>query len=306
MFSMPKAVSKSGSKSRRKEWTKRVQPLRSCLLVFAGILLMHYLQNLHLKRNGFVPSTPPTNAMAELTPGKPAMPWGELSCQRITLERPDEFVSDEGYASSKPAWVFAGYSRDDFAAFLPQCELSREQLQTLTDPHLAETDAHGTMIFPPVELVRALSPVSRQKIYSVLAQFPQNFEQAHPFSFPVGESESWLQQTGLSAQTLDAVNKLLYRQGNSVCFCDLAALQGISTDAERQRLTAEAARATAQAQQARAETERQRALAQAEQQGADQQRRRAAYEYEEEEPRPQWIPPRPANAYRPYDPRYDR
>ena len=87
-----------------------------------------------------------------------------------------------------------------------------------------------------------------------------------------------------------------------------ARAQTAVADAQRQRLTAETNRATDQADQARAEAERQRALAQADQQRADQQRRAV---YEEDEPRPQWIPPRPAYAYRPYesrpyDPRYDR
>lgn len=84
-----------------------------------------------------------------------------------------------------------------------------------------------------------------------------------------------------------------------------ARAQTAAAEAERQRLTAEANRATAQAEQAQSEAERQRALAQADRQ------RRAAYERDEDDPRPQWIPPRPAYAYRPYearayDPRYDR
>ncbi len=90
-----------------------------------------------------------------------------------------------------------------------------------------------------------------------------------------------------------------------------ARAQTAVAEAERHRLTAEADRAAAQAEQAQAEAERQRALALADQQRADLQRRRAAYEYEEDQPRPQWLPPRPAYAYRPYegrpyDPRYDR
>lgn len=82
-----------------------------------------------------------------------------------------------------------------------------------------------------------------------------------------------------------------------------ARAQRAAAEAERQRLTAEADRAAAQARQAQAEADRQRAMAL-----ADQQRRRAyaGYAYDDEdEPGPQWIPPRPAYSYRPpYDPRY--
>jgi len=87
-----------------------------------------------------------------------------------------------------------------------------------------------------------------------------------------------------------------------------ARAQTAAAEAQRQRLRAEADRATAQAQQAQAEAERQRAMALADQQRAELQRRRAyaGYSYDEEdEPRPQWIPPRPVYSYRPYDPRYD-
>lgn len=88
-----------------------------------------------------------------------------------------------------------------------------------------------------------------------------------------------------------------------------ARAQRAAAEAERQRLAAEADRATAQAQQAQAEAERQRAMALADQQRAELQRRRAyaGYAYDDEdEPRAQWIPPRPVYSYRPYDPRYDR
>jgi hypothetical protein len=64
----------------------------------------------------------------------------------------------------------------------------------------------------------------------------------------------------------------------------------------------------AEADQAQAQADRERAMALADQQRAEAQRRRAyaGYDYEEEDPRPQWIPPRPVYNYRPYDPRYDR
>jgi hypothetical protein len=86
-----------------------------------------------------------------------------------------------------------------------------------------------------------------------------------------------------------------------------ARAQTAAAEAERQRLRAEADRAMAQADQAQAEAQRLRAQAAADQQRAEFQRRPAqpAY-YEEDEPRPQWIPPRPVYSYRPYDPRYDR
>ena len=79
-----------------------------------------------------------------------------------------------------------------------------------------------------------------------------------------------------------------------------ARAQTAAAEAERQRLRAEA-------DQAQAEADRQRAMALAEQQRAQAQRRRtyAGYYYEDEDPRSQWIPPRPVYNYRPYDPRYD-
>jgi hypothetical protein len=80
-----------------------------------------------------------------------------------------------------------------------------------------------------------------------------------------------------------------------------ARAQTAAAEAQRQQLTAEA-------DQAQAEADRQRALALADQRRAEAQRRRAyaGYDYEDDDPSPQWIPPRPAYNYRPYDPRYDR
>jgi hypothetical protein len=86
-----------------------------------------------------------------------------------------------------------------------------------------------------------------------------------------------------------------------------ARAQTASAEAERQRLRAEADRAMAEAERARAEVQRLRAFADDDQQRAEYQRRpsQPAY-YEEDEPRPQWVPPRPVYSYRPYEPRYDR
>jgi len=80
-----------------------------------------------------------------------------------------------------------------------------------------------------------------------------------------------------------------------------ARAQTAAAEAQRQRLRADADRATAEAQQAQARV-------QADQQRAEAQRRRAYVGYydDDDAPRAQWIPPRPAYTYRPYDPRYDR
>lgn len=68
--------------------------------------------------------------------------------------------------------------------------------------------------------------------------------------------------------------------------------QAAVAEAERQRLRAEADRIQAQADQQRAVNQRRRSY--------------AGYDYEEDEPRPQWGPPRALYTYRPYDPRYDQ
>jgi hypothetical protein len=75
--------------------------------------------------------------------------------------------------------------------------------------------------------------------------------------------------------------------------------QTAAAEAERQRLRAETDRALA-------ETERLRALTGDDQERAQFRRPAQPAYYEEDEPRPQWVPPRPVYSYRPYQPRYER
>jgi hypothetical protein len=78
--------------------------------------------------------------------------------------------------------------------------------------------------------------------------------------------------------------------------------------ADEQLATARAQTAVAVAESQRLRAVADQAQAQADQQRAAVQRRRsyAGYEYDDDDPRTQWGPPRPVYTYRPYDPRYDR
>jgi hypothetical protein len=106
----------------------------------------------------------------------------------------------------------------------------------LLDPHCWETVSNGLYVCPPAELVLELSRSARERIYGVLAHYPPNSAQCHPFRFRPETFDQWLAQTGLGEEQLAIVRKLSYRDGDSLCFCDGAIVQGAFCSNDFKRL----------------------------------------------------------------------
>lgn len=158
---------------------------------------------------------------AALRPG----PWGSLEQQPITLQIPDENLTDLAkLRTATPQWVFKGYSRNQILKLFSGAGVTGEELRLLSDTNHWRVGSDQIVIAPPDSVVRALSPAARSIIYTVLAQFPENVFQHSPFFWPTKEEAAFFAHACLTEPIRDLIRQLSYQKGNLWVFADLESL----------------------------------------------------------------------------------
>lgn len=164
-------------------------------------------------------------------------PWGVLETKKITIERPDEFITVNRNLEGTNQWFFAGYTADQLSALFKQPDLNTAQQEVLLDSKQWLVSSNGIYVTPGPETILSLSSAARERIYTILSSNPVNYYQRFPFLIPAGETEIWFEKNGLSPATDNLIRGLLYRRGNALCFADVVeALSRISSDEEKVRL----------------------------------------------------------------------
>lgn len=153
------------------------------------------------------------------TPSKPG-PWGNLEYVRMYLEIPEEFLSVQADEASDRRWFFRGYTEPQVKDFFSQLGLSTEQ-STEWQKSKFEQANNGVHVSPTPQLVFSLAPGTRQRIYSLLTQFPENNWQREAFIFPADGFDAHFADAGLPAETIALVKKLCYPHGKALLFADL-------------------------------------------------------------------------------------
>lgn len=168
-------------------------------------------------------------------------PWGELEYVAITLERPDEFVythSQADYWERPTRWFFEGVTQDELKEiFRSTPGLVAKHQTILLDSSQWESSTNGIIVTPPRSLVLELARPAREKLYPILANSEANPFHFSPFSFHVADANEWFANSELSASTLELLQRLVYRRGETLCFSDLPEVQAtLSSKQERRRL----------------------------------------------------------------------
>lgn len=167
----------------------------------------------------------------------PPGPWGNLQHVRIATERPDEFITLNRTFAGQDRWVFQGYSTNQLDDLFATNDLTQAQRALLMDRGRWEVQAGAIALTPDRETILGLGPQARERIYNVLAEFPENYYQHLGFRYREDGFNEWFSRSGLSLETLALVRKLIYRRGTAICFSDLnEVLAGISSPAEQRRL----------------------------------------------------------------------
>ena len=169
------------------------------------------------------------------TEGKPG-PWGFMEYVPMTIGPPDEFVFVPPPDHPRIRWFFQGYTKDKAIELFRSAGLTQKQIDTLSDKPW-KVEAEGTAVEPGDDLILALTPAARTKIYSVLVEFPQNSRQIDPIWFRPGLVDERIEGSGLMPESVDLMKRLLYPQGDSlVLFADFEpAMRQLPDDHERRR-----------------------------------------------------------------------
>ena len=162
-------------------------------------------------------------------------PWGDFEYTRLPLEEPRELLPNTTAPLGAPRWFFGNLHRQEIVDLFKNSGLTAEQRKLLLDPGRWQAAQTGIYISPPPDLVLEMSRPAREKIYSVLDDYPANSAQCHPFRFSQEGLEEWFKDTGLRTDQVELLRKLIYGQNGSLCFCDGAIVQSLFSATDFQR-----------------------------------------------------------------------
>lgn len=187
----------------------------------AGGLLMLAIGNIFWRH--YAKPTTKVQALAQPIQARATAPWGNLEETSFALERPDEYLHQRE-PSEEIRWFFDGVSRSQLIELIRTSGFTEQQQASLLDESRWQTSSNGIVVRPELNVVRDIPEASRQRLYSVLAQSPENLLQRFPFTFR-GTAEDLLAGTGLPEARLHDFEKMIYHQGDVSLFADLRCLQ---------------------------------------------------------------------------------
>jgi hypothetical protein len=146
-------------------------------------------------------------------------PWGELVEIDVNLEQPEEYLAFELVKAAVSVWTLDASSAEQARAVLLECGLTSTQ----ADAALSRTEHSeaGLKIFPSDDLLLALAPETRAKLYDRLSENPANHYMAQPYRILESGLDKKFRGSGVDRETVDLVRKLLYPRGKNWCFSDV-------------------------------------------------------------------------------------
>ena len=162
-------------------------------------------------------------------------PWGTLELTRIELDPPPSVVSRLAYGEVSK-WSFASTDHAGVVAVLREATLTPTQIDRCERHGRWTTNGPDTTLDPPVDVVFALSPEARTRLYRVLATSPANFHHRNPMPVSLA-AIAVVDAARLTPQTLQRFHNVLYGTGSWRMLSDIPALLiGCASPAERIRL----------------------------------------------------------------------
>lgn len=169
----------------------------------------------------------------EITPTRQNknQPWGQLEITPMILDRPDGFVNLTNMPKAL-RWFFPNHSTGQIAELIQSCDFSTEQKAALLDTSKWRPATNGWYVLPAPDLVRQMSPATRERIYGVLSASHENLSQCFPFACRVEDLDDWFEGSELPSDKIALVRKLAYPKFGLVYFADLELFAFLSTSNE--------------------------------------------------------------------------
>jgi hypothetical protein len=165
--------------------------------------------------------------------GKPG-PWGTLDVTTVVISPPLELVGSEWERREAAGkhWFFPGTTAEAAQGFLLSAGLGGDRVASIMATAQRDPASNGIVLTPGADLVSALPPEIRQRIYVQLAASPLNVNQAFAFRYAGDSVEAWLGPSLISPRTRQLVEPLVYRHQNYLYFADVDLVRTQVTDRE--------------------------------------------------------------------------
>jgi len=185
--------------------------LRSGVLVVLVSAVSALLMHVYDAHREYVTSGTPPNVHSG--------PWGDLQSWNIRMEQPMEYVGFEKATADGPYWNFGTLGQDTVAAILKESGYAEEQVRSLLST--ATVTPQGFVVSPSPELVMALSPENRSKLYLTLARNPANRFQSTPYYIVDGNvSKLFDDHFASDGEAIGTMKHLLYSRNGFTYFSD--------------------------------------------------------------------------------------
>lgn len=168
-------------------------------------------------------------------------PWGELEITPVVLDRPEELFITNGW-DRVIRWCFPNQSAEQVRALFTASDLTQEQKTLLLATNRWEPLTNGWRVLPPSDVVAAMSPTAREKIYSVLAQTPLNTNQYWAFFHRAEAVNEWFSESDLPPEALALARRLCYTKYQRLYFADTQVFELLRSPDEARRLVRTLAR----------------------------------------------------------------
>jgi hypothetical protein len=165
-------------------------------------------------------STDAAGAASDPPPGGELPPWGELVTLDIDLEQPEEYVSFEATTDRITTWTFTNSTLNQTREILAASGMSAGLIESTLAAENVEDTPKATIVRPGDEVVIALPNEVRAKLYSTLAQWPENRYMGNPYHLPSEDFSAVMTNKDVPPAALELVKKLTYLQAGKRVFSD--------------------------------------------------------------------------------------
>jgi len=164
-------------------------------------------------------------------------PWGKLQCFYVFIEAPTEMMDEVPTPDTKTRWSFPASDAGRLPALFEEAGLPKSFSDVLLDPAHRIIEEGKLHLFPPLEMLAAMTPAMRNVIYPELAKLPDNKYHASPVLITTDTVEEWYRTSELPAEIVSGIRRMAYNRGDCIAFSDVPAILNYArSDSEARRI----------------------------------------------------------------------
>ncbi|MFT5469075.1 MAG: hypothetical protein ACI8UO_004190 [Verrucomicrobiales bacterium] len=161
--------------------------------------------------------------------------WGNLEVYPVFIQAPEHLVQQRGAPTRQTDWFFSDIGALELERILLGAGLTNLQIQRLSNEGRVIGEDEDTRVFPPADIVAALTSEGRARLYRQLSRWDENYYQANPIVIEDGSVYEWFEGTGLRQQLLDVIAAHAYRNsGGVLMFSDVPQVLALIEDSDEE------------------------------------------------------------------------